>query len=120
MLAGPIEGAPELLRDLAAARVPLYALSNWSAETWPRAEPRFGFWHCFRGIVLSGHVGLVKPDAGIFEHLLEHYGLDRATTLFVDDMERNVAAARALGLQALRFESVPKLRAELAARGLLP
>lgn len=119
MLPGPIEGAPELLRELVDRGVPLYALSNWSAETWPRAEPRFDFWDCFRGVVISGRVGLVKPDPAIFEHLLETYGLERETTLFVDDAQRNVAAARGVGLQALRFESVPRLRAALAERALL-
>lgn len=119
MLAGPIAGAPELLRELVGAGVPVYALSNWSAETWPRARDRFDFWDCFDGIVLSGAVGVAKPDPAIFQHLLDTHDLEAATTLFVDDMERNVAVARRLGLQALRFASVPALRRELAARGLL-
>ena len=119
MLAGPIEGAPELLRELAGARTPVYALSNSSAETWPRARARFDFWECFEGIVLSGEVGLVKPDAAIFRHLLETHGLEASTTLFVDDMERNVEGARRAGLQGLRFESVAALRSELAERGVL-
>lgn len=119
MLAGPIEGAPALLRELAAVGVPVYALSNGSAETWPRTRARFDFWDCFEGIVLSGEVGLVKPDAAIFRYLLETHGLEASTTLFVDDMERNVEAARRVGLQGLRFESVAALRSELAERGVL-
>ncbi len=119
MLAGPIEGAPALLRELAAAGVPVYALSNGSAETWPRTRARFDFWDCFEGIVLSGEVGLVKPDAAIFRYLLETHGLEASTTLFVDDMERNVEAARRVGLQGIRFESVAALRSELAERGVL-
>ena len=102
MLTGPVDGAPALLRDLAAAGVPVYALSNWSAETWPRARARFDFWDCFEGIVLSGEVGLAKPDAAVFRHLLETHALDASTTLFVDDMERNVAAARAVRGPVLR------------------
>ena len=118
MLIGPVAGAPELLRELAAARVPVYALSNWSPETWPRAAARFDFWDCFEGIVLSGEVGVAKPDPAIFQHLLETHGFEASTALFVDDSERNVAAARRLGFQGLRFESVPALRADISTFGL--
>ncbi|MBW2360955.1 MAG: HAD family phosphatase [Deltaproteobacteria bacterium] len=118
MLPGPIPGAPELLRELHAAAVPLYALSNWSAETWPRARGHFDFWECFEGVVISGEIRLAKPDPAIFRHLLESYAVDAATTLFIDDADANVEAARAVGLQALRFTSVPQLRRELRARGV--
>ncbi len=119
MLAGPIPGATEILRDVKAAGNPVYALSNWSAETWPIAERRFEFLSWFDGVVVSGRIGLRKPDPAIFQHLLERFGLEAERTLFVDDSERNVEAARRLGFEALRFESAPQLRRELDLRGVL-
>jgi 2-haloacid dehalogenase len=119
MLAGVIPGATEILRDVKAAGHPVYALTNWSAETYPVAERRFEFLSWFDGIVVSGRVGLRKPDPAIFRHLLERFGLEAERTLFVDDSERNVEAARRLGFEALRFESAPQLRRELTQRGVL-
>ncbi len=118
MVPGPVSGAPELLRELAGSGVPLYALSNWSAETWPRARGRFDFWDCFRGVVISGEVALVKPDPAIYEHLLATYGIARETALFIDDSAANVTAAREVGMQAHHFESVSGLRAALSGHGI--
>lgn len=118
MVAGEISGAVDLLRELRASGLPLYALSNWSAETWPRARGRFDFWDCFEGIVISGQIELAKPDAAIFEHLIDRYTLERSSTLFIDDSMPNVSAARAVGLQALHFTSVPKLRSDLSTLGV--
>ncbi len=119
MLAGEIPGATEILRDVKAAGNPVYALSNWSAETWPIAERRFEFLSWFDGVVVSGRIGLRKPDPAIFQHLLERFDLEAEHTLFVDDSERNVEAARELGFEALRFESAPQLRRKLVERGVL-
>ena len=119
MLAGTIPGAIEILRDVKAAGNPVYALSNWSAETYPIAERRFAFLEWFDGVVVSGRIGLRKPDPAIFQHLLERFDLEAEHTLFVDDSERNVEAARKLGFEALRFESAPQLRRELVERGVL-
>src|SRR3984957_7528211 len=61
MLAGPISGTVGILTELNSHRVPLYALSNWSVETFPAALKRFGFLQCFKGVMLSGEVKLLKP-----------------------------------------------------------
>ncbi len=119
MLAGVIPGVAEILSDVKAAGNPVYALSNWSAETWPIAERRFEFLSWFDGVVVSGRIGLRKPDPAIFQHLLERFGLEAERTLFVDDSERNVESARRLGFEALRFVSAPQLRRELDLRGVL-
>ena len=99
--------------------MPLYALSNWSAETFPRAQARFAFLQWFRGIVISGALGMAKPEPAIYRHVLETHGLDAAETLFIDDAPANVAAAEALGIRAIRFTDADTLRAELEALGLL-
>lgn len=119
MCPGPVEGAPDLLHEVKAAGLPVYVLSNSSAETWPRVQHRFDFFSAFDGIVISGQLGIRKPDPAIYLHLLETYALEPASTLFVDDSAQNVEAARAVGLQALRFDSAPGLRAALVAREVL-
>ena len=120
MLGGPIAGTVEVLRELRDAHVPLYALTNWSAETFPIARDRYEFLGWFQGVVVSGEVRLVKPDAAIFHHLMERFGLEAPSTLFIDDHEPNIGAARALGIQAIRFRDPAHLRTELTDLGLLP
>jgi 2-haloacid dehalogenase len=119
MIAGAIDGTVTILEELAAAGVPLYALTNWSAETFPRARPRFPFFDRFRAIVVSGELGVIKPDPPIFEHLLRLSGTTPAETVFIDDSAKNVAGAAALGFIALQFASPERLRGDLAALGLL-
>lgn len=119
MLGGTIDGTVEILEALHARDVPLYALTNWSAETFPRALGMFDFFQRFRGIVVSGRLKMKKPDPRIFAHLLTTHGLAPAETLFIDDVPKNVEGARAAGLQALQFHSPERLRADLRGLGLL-
>ena len=76
MLAGEIPGTVDVLADLRAAGVRLVALSNWSAEMFPIARERFDFLAWFEGIVISGDVGVNKPDRRIFDHLAEQFGIE--------------------------------------------
>jgi 2-haloacid dehalogenase len=119
MLAGPIDGTVAVLEELHARGVPLYALTNWSRETFPHAQRRFGFLERFRGIVVSGEINMMKPDARIFRHLTETHGLRADDCVFIDDSPKNVAGARAAGLQAIHFRGPDALRDELRSYGLL-
>lgn len=119
MITGPIEGTVQILAELRDPKVPLYALSNWSAETFPSALQRFEFLHWFRGILLSGEVRLVKPDPRIFKLFFETHGIDPAQTVYIDDLPRNVATANSLGMHGITFTNPPALRAELVKIGLL-
>ena len=78
MLAGEIPGTVEVLAELRAAGTRLVALSNWSAEMFPVARERFDFLAWFEGIVISGEVGVNKPDRRIFGHLVERFGIEPA------------------------------------------
>jgi 2-haloacid dehalogenase len=120
MLGGDIPGTVELLAELRAAGVPLFALTNWSAETIGFARARFEFLGWFDGVVVSGEERLVKPDPRLFRRLLDRFGLAAEATLFVDDAPANVAAARRLGLDAVHFTGPGQLRRDLTGRGLLP
>jgi 2-haloacid dehalogenase len=119
MLAGPIEGTVDLLSQLRKTSLRLYALSNWSAETFPVAQRQFPFLDWFDGIVISGDVGSLKPDARIFEHLAARYAIDPGTAVFIDDSPANVEAARRLGFVALRFVDAEVLRRDLERLGVI-
>jgi 2-haloacid dehalogenase len=119
-LGGPIEGTVEILAELRRAGVRLAALSNWSAEKFPLARPRYPFLEWFETIVISGEIGVSKPDPRIFRHLLEMTGLPAERCVFVDDSAANVRAAADLGMTAIRFEDPETLRVDLGDLGLLP
>jgi 2-haloacid dehalogenase len=114
MLAGPIDGSVEILRDLRAAGVPCYALTNMETWTYPGRRERYPFLRWFDGTVVSGFEGVAKPDPRAFELLLNRFGLTASDTLLIDDSPVNVRAAREVGMQALEFESPAKLRRWLA------
>jgi 2-haloacid dehalogenase len=119
MIAGPIPGSVEILADLKRAGVPRYALSNWSAETFPPQRKRFPFLGWFDGIVISGEEGVIKPDPRIFRILLERYRIEPGEAVFIDDNPANAAAAEPLGIRGIHFRSPEVLRRELEALGLL-
>ena len=119
-LAGEIPDTVAVLAELRDAGVRLLALSNWSAETFPVARERFPFLAWFEGIVISGEVGVTKPDPRIFEHLLERFGIEASDAVFVDDQAANVEAAARLGFNAILFTGSSALRGELVRLGLLP
>lgn len=118
-VSGPIAGSLEILNRLGAAAVPLYAITNFSAEKWAESLERFPFLgSSFRDIVVSAHEGLVKPDPAIYRVLLDRNCLDPRDCVFVDDSEVNVAAAGRLGFQTHHFRDPAGLADDLRRRGL--
>ena len=119
MIPGAIDGSVEILAELKQARVPVYALTNWSSETFPPQRDRFSFLSLFDGIVVSGDEGVIKPDPRIFRILLDRYRIPAESAVFIDDVPGNAEAAAALGIHGIHFRTPALLRAELAALGLL-
>jgi 2-haloacid dehalogenase len=119
MLGGEIPGTVEILGELRSAGTPLYALSNWSIETFPIAQKRFEFLKWFRGVLLSGEVRLTKPDRRIFELFLKTFAIEPARAVYIDDRRDNVEAASALGMRGLLFTDPRCLRTELVRIGLI-
>ena len=99
--------------------MPCYALTNMERETYPLRRERFDFLSWFDGTVVSAFEGVAKPDPAIFELLLDRFGLTASDTVFVDDSDANVRAARSLGMQAIEFDSPDQLRRALQDAGLL-
>src|SRR6201997_4781135 len=119
MMAGPIVGTVDILAELREREVPIYALSNWSAETFPFAQKRFEFLQWFRAIFLSAEVRLVKPDPRIFVRFCEKFCLSPEQIIYIDDLQHNVEAARGIGMHAIRFRDPASLHEELVRLGLL-
>lgn len=114
---GEVEGTRAIFESL-AARGPVYGISNFSRELFDRTVPVYPFLARFTGLVLSGDVGINKPDPRIYRILCERHGLAPEACLFIDDSEANVAAARAVGMDAVRFTDAASLSAALRERGL--
>ena len=114
MLRGEIAGTVQVLDELRARGLRLYALTNFSAETYPIAKARCPSLALFEDVVMSAEVGLIKPDPRIYAHAIRRCRLAPARTVFVDDLRANVDAAAAAGMHALHFTTPAQLRADLA------
>jgi 2-haloacid dehalogenase len=118
---GPMPGMAELVEELDAAGVPLFAITNFSGEFFPPFRAReAALFDRFRDIVVSGEEKVTKPDAAIYRLALARFGLAAEEALFVDDNAANVDGARAVGIASHHFRDAATLRAELQRHGLLP
>lgn len=116
---GPMPGMIELVDELAAAGVPLFAITNFSHEFWPRFTATAPVFRHFRDIVVSGEERMVKPDPRIFQLALRRFGLARGEAIFIDDRADNVAASEAAGFVGHVFDGAEPLRQRLRGLGLL-
>ncbi len=104
-----------LVQTLARHGVPVYGLSNMSTQTFELLERRHEIWSLFSGIVISGAVGMVKPEPAIFEHIIAEYALVPAETVIVDDLAANVLAAHDLGFQTILFRDYAECARQLGS-----
>jgi len=119
MLGGEMGETVDILRELKAKDETLYALTNWSGETFPIALQRFDFLHWFEGTLVSGDEKLAKPDPAIFHLLLNRYNLQAQDCLFIDDSKINIEAASRIGFETHHFTSAQELRQNLIHRNML-
>jgi len=117
MLGGPIEGTVQILKEL-KGHYRLLALSNWSAETFPYARKRYEFLKDFEAILVSGEEKMIKPDPKFYQLLETRHRVNPGDSVFIDDVQKNIDAAIALGFNALRFQSPEQLRSDLKDLGL--
>lgn len=117
-LVGPCRGAEELVAEV-RERVPVGCLSNTNPVHWTAGAGRWPLMRAFDHTFLSFELGMVKPDAEIFTHVVEALGLPAQQVLFLDDNRLNVDAARAVGFAAERVQGVDEARGALAAAGVL-
>ncbi len=119
MLGGPVEGSVAVLREVKTKGGSIYALTNWSAETFPIAREKYDFLTWFDGILVSGEEKLAKPDPAIYKRLLDKFNLRAEDCVFIDDNSANVEAAEKLGFYGVHFSSPDLLRAELNRQQIL-
>jgi 2-haloacid dehalogenase len=120
MLGGPIHDTVEIFRELKSkGRLKLYALTNWSAETFPVALELYDFLHWFDGRLVSGEEKVRKPFPEIYKLLIDRFGIDPHQAIYVDDNVRNVLPARELGFVGIHFRTPALFREELKQLGVL-
>jgi 2-haloacid dehalogenase len=116
----PVPGVHAIVEALDSRGVPLFAITNFSADFWPPFRAREeAFFRRFRDILVSGEEKLLKPDPAIYFRALDRFGLRPGQALFVDDRAINVEGALAVGMHAHLFTGADGLRARLGAEGLL-
>lgn len=112
-----IEGMQELVVDIKKSGAKIFLLSNISigfAEQYHRVPQFVELFSHFDGLVFSGPLGIIKPSAAIFHHLLNSYGLEAEDCIFIDDSPKNIAGAEAVGIQGYLFDGdAAKLRSYL-------
>ena len=119
MLGDQIHETVEILQQLKqTGKYKLYALTNWSAETFPHALERFEFFKMFEGVVVSGEEKMRKPSAEFYRVIIDRYHLDPSTTIFIDDSLRNVKGAEAVGITGIHFHNPSQLKDELQRLGI--
>ena len=120
MLGGPIHGTLEVFRELKEKpAVKTYALTNWSAETFPVALSRYDFLHWVNGRVVSGEEKTRKPFSEIYETLINRFEIDPSTAIYTDDNIRNLHPAKELGFTTIHFQSPAQFREDLQKLKLL-
>ena len=116
---GPIGESVNILRELKEHGYPLYGLSNWSTETFPRAAHEYPFFDLFDDVILSGAVKLNKPDPAIFNLLLKKTSFAAPQCVLIDDSRSNIDTAKKLGFITIHFTSPEQIQADLRRLNLL-
>jgi 2-haloacid dehalogenase len=120
MLGGPIQGTVDIFKEIKDNEaIKTYALTNWSAETFPVALSRYDFLHWFDGRLVSGEEKTRKPFPEIYHKLIKKFSIDPGTSLYVDDNARNLGPAADLGMYAVHFQSPAQFREALKSLGVL-
>ncbi|HET9640469.1 MAG TPA: HAD family phosphatase [Allosphingosinicella sp.] len=119
-ISDPVSGVHAIVEALETRGVPLFAITNFSADFWPPFRAREDqFFRRFRDIIVSGEVKMLKPDPAIYYLALDRFGLKPSEALFVDDRKINVEGAEAVGMHGHLFTEAGDLRRRLESEGLL-
>ena len=120
MLGGPIQPTVDILKELVDAKKQrIYALTNWSAETFPVAIRDYDFLQWFEGILVSGDEKMIKPDLAIYDLICKRYNIDPTTSVFIDDSLKNIKGCEKYGMKGIHFQTGEQLRGELEEMGVL-
>jgi HAD superfamily hydrolase (TIGR01509 family) len=120
MIPGPLDANIAIVEDLIERGMDVTALTNWATDTFAEAQAKFPILNRFRGVTVSGHVRMIKPDPAIYRLHATTFELAPEATLFFDDNPTNVEAARAVGWNAEVYTSTDTLMSDLRRYGLAP
>ncbi|MBQ6622723.1 MAG: HAD family phosphatase [Mogibacterium sp.] len=101
------------IEDLKARGYQVLFLSNYSMHVMSSNPAALDFLPHMDGGVFSCDVKLIKPDPAIFAAICDKYDLTPSACLFIDDNAANVEAARAFGMNAIRFKTYEQARADV-------
>ncbi|MFK0331501.1 HAD family hydrolase [Rhizobium sp. NPDC090275] len=118
MVSHSYDDSVAIMEGLIAEGRDVTMLTNFASDTFREAQARFPFLTKPRGVTVSGDIGLIKPDIAIYEAHTESFGLNPATTIFIDDSAPNIEGAKKAGWDAVLFTGAEQLRADLAERGV--
>jgi 2-haloacid dehalogenase len=120
MLGEPFWDTIEIFKELkASGKYKIYALTNWSAETFPYAVTRYDFLNWFDGIVVSGAEKMRKPHPEFYQLLLDRHHVKPDEAVFIDDNYRNILAAEKVGIKSIHHVSADVTRKELKKLNIL-
>lgn len=110
MFSGTIADNVALFQQLKASKkYKIYALTNWSAETWEKALELFPFFKEFDGVVVSGIEKTRKPYPKIYTILLNRYHINPEKAIFIDDNKENVVTATTLKINGIHYTNTSQL-----------
>jgi 2-haloacid dehalogenase len=118
-LSGEILESVDMLKAMDARGTVLYALTNFSAEKWPVFKELYEFPRYFKGAIVSGEVGLIKPDPAIYQLTIDRFSLRPEQTLFIDDRPENIVAAEHKKMRGHHFTDPASLETKLKELSLL-
>jgi 2-haloacid dehalogenase len=118
-ITGPVPGMLELVDELDARGVPIFGITNFSGEFWPRFRDTAPVFDRFRDVIVSGDEKLHKPEPEIYRLALRRFGLQPGEGLFIDDRQDNIAGGEKVGFPGHLFTGVERLKTRLRAEGLL-
>lgn len=114
MFSGTIAENVQLFKQLKATKkYKIYALTNWSAETWDRAIELFPFFKDFDGEVVSGRENTRKPFPKIYQIVLDRYNITPQKAIFIDDSLPNVKKANEFEINAIHCKNPEQVKKEL-------
>ena len=120
MLGDALWDTVEIFKELKdSGKYKIYALTNWSSETFPIAVNRYEFLNWFDGIVVSGVEKIRKPAPEFYQLLLDRHLVKPEESVFIDDNYRNVLAAEKMGITSIHFTGAGLLREKLMELGVL-
>lgn len=114
----PIEGSLELLNKLYDLAIPLYCITDNVKEIMAFLKQRYDFFKKFKDIIVSAELGILKPAEAIYLHLIRKHNLISSETVFIDDLQKNVEGAKAVGMYGIHFTTASDCSAKLSHLGI--